>query len=265
MFCRHGEETIKEMKLSQVHKITLSALLLVLTIILTRITPLQDFPVIPWIRISLGPSLIIFSSLLLGPLYGAIVGAGSDILGIVLFPNKLGYGINPLFTLVYGLLGVLPWILLYLVKRIKNEEILRFLFIIISVLIGIAIELFIFFVPQIQSGYDFKAGIKIAIIVVSSVLMIVDIILIHLFNMFFRKKYGQVFSPFKIAFVCLISELVLMLFLNSLVKTITFEVNYWIIFFAQLLVFFIDVPLNTFVCEFLILLVARIKGQSLVE
>ena len=75
------------MKISQVQKITLSALFLALIIILTRITPLQNIPVIPWIRISLGPALIIFSSLILGPIYGAIVGALSDILGIVLFPN----------------------------------------------------------------------------------------------------------------------------------------------------------------------------------
>ena len=137
------------MKISQVQKITLSALLLALTIILTRITPLQNFPLIPWIRISLGPALIIFSSILLGPLYGAIVGAGSDILGIVLFPNSLGYAINPLFTLVYGLLGVLPWILYILIKRIKNRYIPIIIFLASSILVYSALVIFIFLVPSI--------------------------------------------------------------------------------------------------------------------
>lgn len=249
------------MKLSQVQKITLSGLLLALTIILTRMTPLQNFPLIPWIRISLGPSLIIFSSILFGPIYGAIVGAGSDILGIVLFPNSLGYGINPIFTLVYGLLGVLPWLLYFLIKRIN----VRFLEISLvggaSVLVFGALVYFIFFSPTITSNYSFELWHKILIVSIAFVLFSATIILLFVIERYYKRKYGELASPFKIAFVVLVSEVLLMLLLNSFVKTFTFEVNFWIIFFAQAIVFFMDVPLNTFVVEGLLLLTYRLKNK----
>lgn len=249
------------MKLSQVHKITLSGLLLALTIILTRITPLQNFPLIPWIRISLGPSLIIFTSILLGPIYGAIVGAGSDILGIVLFPNSLGYGINPLFTLVYGLLGVLPWLLYFLIKKVH----VRFLEIGlvggVSILVFVALIYFIFFSPTIAANYSFELWHKILIVSIAFVLFVATVILLFAIERYYKNKYGELASPFKVAFVVLVSEVLLMLLLNSFVKTFTFEVNFWIIFFAQAIVFFIDVPLNTFVVEGLLLLTYRIKNR----
>ena len=249
------------MILSQVQKITLSGLLLALTIILTRITPLQNFPLIPWIRISLGPSLIIFSSILLGPIYGAIVGAGSDILGIVLFPNSLGYGINPLFTLVYGLLGVLPWLLYFLIKKVH----VRFLEIGLvggaSILVFGLLIYFIFFSPTIAVNYSFELWHKILIVSIAFVLFVATIVLLFAIERYYKKKYGELASPFKIAFVVLVSEVLLMLLLNSFVKTFTFEVNFWIIFFAQAIVFFVDVPLNTFVVEGLLLLTYRIKNR----
>lgn len=252
------------MKISQVQKITLSALLLALTIILTRITPLQNFPLIPWVRISLGPALIIFSSLLCGPLYGAIVGAGSDILGIVLFPNSLGYGINPLFTIVYGLLGILPWLIYWLIKRIKNPHIPFICLISASILMFGALVYFIFFSSIIAANYNFELYHKIIIVSVAFVLLVATIIALFFINRFFVKRYGDFYCPYKVAFVCLVSEVLLMLVLNSFVKTITFQVNYWIIFFAQAIVFFINVPLNTFVVQGLLILTSRIKGQALI-
>ena len=96
---------------------------------------------------------------------------------------------------------------------------------------------------------------------IAFVLMVATVISIFFINKFYKKRYGEIFSPYKIAFVCLISEVLVMLFLNSLVKTITFEVNYWVIFFAQLVVFFIDVPLNTFVVEGLLLITQRLNNR----
>ena len=251
------------MKISQVQKITLSALLLALTIILTRITPLQNFPLIPWVRISLGPALIIFTSLLCGPLYGAIVGAGSDILGIVLFPNSLGYGINPLFTVVYGLLGILPWLIYFLVKKVKNQQIPLICLISAMILIFAALVVLMFFSPIISANYSFELYHKIIIVSVAFVLMVGMLISLLLMNKHFTKKYGEILSLYKIAFVCLVSEFFLMLLLNSWVKSFYFEVDFLIVFFASAIVFFINVPLNTFVVEGLLILINKFKGQTL--
>lgn len=251
------------MRISQVQKITLAALLLALTIILTRVTPLQNFPLIPWIRISLGPALIIFASILLGPFYGAIVGAGSDILGIVLFPNALGYGINPLFTLVYGLLGILPWLIYWLIKRCKNSLIPLISLISAGILMYSLLVLFIFINPAVLNSYEFSFTVKMIIISVAFVLMLATFITLFFINNHFVKKYGEDLSPYKFAFVCLVSETLLMLFLNSFVKTFTFGVNFWVIFFAQAIVFFVDIPLNTFVVTGLLLLTNKIRPLGL--
>lgn len=252
------------MKIGQVQKITISALLLALTIILTRVTPLQNFALIPWIRISLGPALIIFASLLCGPFYGAIVGAGSDILGIVLFPNALGYGINPLFTLVYGLLGIFPWLIYHLVKFIKNDAVLYICSGIASILLFAILTILMFFSPSIAANYDFNLTIKIVILSVAFILLIGTMIALYFVSKYFKKKGEGNFLPNRISFVCLVSEILLMLFLNSLVKTITFEVNYWIIFFAQLIVYFINVPLNSFVVNWLLILFDRHLKNKLI-
>ena len=249
------------MKISQVQKITLSALLLALTIILTRITPLQNFPLIPWVRISLGPALIIFTSILCGPLYGAIVGAGSDILGIVLFPNSLGYGINPLFTVVYGLLGILPWLIFFLVKRIKNRRIPFICLGSAMFLMFIGLVLMMFISPIIAANYNFELYHKIIIISIAFVLMVGMMISLIFMNKYFVKRYGENLSIYKVAFVCLISEFLVMLLLNSWVKSFYFEVDFLIVFFASAIVFFINVPLNTFVVEGLLILISKFKGQ----
>lgn len=249
------------MKLTQVHKMVFAALLLVLTIIFTRITPLQNIPIIPWIRISLGPALIIFTSIYLGPLYGAIVGAGSDILGILIVPNALGYGINPLFTVVYGLLGVVPYLIYLLVKRIKNPHIPFICLIAISSLLFIIAIYFLFFSPTVLENYDFQGIYNWLILAIAFVLLLGNVVAIYFINRFYKKRYGEIYSPYKIAFVSLISELLVLTLLNSFAKTFTFNVNFWVIFFAQVVVFFIDVPLNTFVVEGLIILINRIQGN----
>ena len=50
-------------KLSQIQKITMAAVMIVLTIIFTRLLSIQNIQVIPFVRISLGPAVVILASL----------------------------------------------------------------------------------------------------------------------------------------------------------------------------------------------------------
>lgn len=248
-------------KTSLIQKITLSGLFLALTIIFTRILSIQNIPVIPFVRISLGPALIILSSLFLGPISGMIVGAGSDILGIVLFPNSLGYSINPLITLVYGLLGLLPGLLYLLIVKIKSPQksfisigitlFLLFVFVTIFLLMNNEIVLF-------NKSYYFELWQKILIIVLSFVLSIITMICLYFTNKFISKRNDGTINTYSIALICLICELFIMLILNSIVKTIFFEIDFIFIFFAQAIVFFIDIPLNSLVVTYLMLLLSKV-------
>lgn len=249
------------MKLDNVVKICLSGLLLALVIIFTRFLSFQNIPIIPFVRISLGPALIIFASIVLGPIYGGIVGGLSDILGILLVPNALGYSINPYFTLVYTLLGVIPWCLFKLFSLIKKENILFWIF--NSFLLGlwIFITVFILLNPSV-ANVNFELYQRILIIVISFVLLSLTGFLVYFINKRFKNR-GDV-SVMNVAFVSLISEIFIMLILNTIVKSIFFEIDFFVIFFFQAIVFFIDVPLNTFVVSYLIKILNQVsfKGRK---
>ena len=65
-----------------VHKICLAGLIMALVVVLQKVVAINYIPVIPFVRLSLGgPALIIFASVLLGPIYGMLIGIGSDLLG----------------------------------------------------------------------------------------------------------------------------------------------------------------------------------------
>lgn len=253
------------MKLSIVHRICFTGLLLALTIIFTRLLSIQNIPVIPFVRISLGPALIILSSIALGPLCGAIVGAGSDILGIVLFPNSLGFSINPFFTIVYGVLGILPWLLFYLLKRIKKPQIsaiclfsmmlLMWVFVLVFLLTHESVTLF-------SKQYDFEVWQKWLIISLSLVLTVGTVFAVYFTNRFIKNKFGdEENQTYSISLTCLICEVLVMLIFNSIVKTIFFEVDFLFVFFSQAVVFFINIPLNTFIVTYLLLIFKNISAH----
>lgn len=252
------------MKIDHIQRIALSGLLLALVIIFTRFLSIQNIPIIPFVRISLGPALIIFSSLLLGPIYGGVIGGLSDILGIVLVPSALGYSINPWFTLVYALLGVLPWCVYKLVNLIKSERLMYiitvsfigaiFVFVTVFLLINNSIVLF-------SKEYFFELYQKIIIIAVAFVLSLGISIGLYFINKYFvnkTKNTNYEISTYKIALTSLINELFVLLILNSIVKMIFFETDFLVIFFSQGLVFFINIALDSFVVTLLLHLTSKV-------
>lgn len=242
------------MKISPVAKISLSGLILALVIIFTRFLSIQNIPVIPFVRISIGPALIIFSSIFLGPLYGAVIGGASDILGILLVPNALGYAINPWFTLIYTVLGILPWCFFKLFKLIKNEK---------TSFIGVVAILAALYAFVLIYGLTQDLGLKtyIKIIIFVSVFVLLAGTAVGLF--FINRKMKDGVVPVNVvAMTVLLSEILVMLIANSIVKSIFFEVNFFVVFFSASIVFFIDIPLNTIVVSYLLKLANKVFYKS---
>lgn len=253
------------MKNNVVQKITVSALLLALTIICTRLLSIQNIPIIPFVRISLGPALIIFTSIFVGPIPGLVVGAASDILGIVLFPNALGYSINPFFTIVYGLLGLLPYFTFRATNLVKKNSIN---FTIISAILGclfVFVTVFIFLNSEIvlfNKTYTFLLWHKFLISGLSLLFSVGTLFAVYFTNRNLVKKYGEdQVHTYPIAIAVIIVELFVMLILNSLVKALFFEVDFLFVFFSQAVVFFIDIPLNTFVVALLGVITRKVSHE----
>jgi len=105
------------MKISS-HKITTMGFLIALSIILTRIASLRiAIGGVEGIRIGLGKLPIILGGIIFGPLAGGLIGAFSDLLGY--FTNPIGVYM-PHFTLTSALAGIIPAIILILMRK-KDE------------------------------------------------------------------------------------------------------------------------------------------------
>lgn len=265
---------MNKIKIDSVQRIAIGGLLLALIIIFTRFLSFQNIPLIPFVRISIGPALIIFASLLLGPIYGGVIGGLSDILGIILVPNALGYSINPFFTLIYTLLGVLPWCVFKLVNYIKSNKLIYIIS--ISILVSLFIFLTIFLllndaIVLFSKQYNFELYQKILIIVICSLLISALSVGIYFIDRYFCHKNKDTyasFSSFKVAFTSIVVELLVLLVLNSIVKMIYFEIDFLVIFFTQSIVFIIDVALDSFIVTLLLYIFNRQvqnKGGSLNE
>lgn len=98
--------------------ICLAALLLACSIVLTRFL---SFMPSSTIRFSLGGIAISLASLLLGPLFGGLVGLLSDVIGILINPMGTPHlGI----TLNATLFGILPGLLVYLSGQLRLREVI---------------------------------------------------------------------------------------------------------------------------------------------
>ena len=251
-------------KISVVQKITLSGLLIALVTILQKILAINYIPIIPFLRISLGgPALIIFSSIFLGPIYGMAIGAISDVLGYFIFdPKMIGY--LPQITAIYGVLGLVSVFIFFLFKLIKNEKItLIFQGAIFSLLIA-GVTVYLFLKPNLQlygSTYELALWQKILIPSLMLVLFAGLFVSSILFNRHYKKDKLPM-SPVSISFSCFVIEILIMVAFGTLMKGWAFGFNtYPMILVCQVIVMFINVPLNTW----LIILLLRITNRFYIE
>ncbi len=116
-------EKARSGKLSPIQTISIAAMMLALATVMTCLckyfSRIFAVPGIRFARISFGTAIIMFSSLFLGPLYGGVVGFGSDILACLLLPTGT---YNFVYTLIAIAWGVLPWLLFKLFSLIKSDK-----------------------------------------------------------------------------------------------------------------------------------------------
>jgi ECF transporter S component (folate family) len=106
-----------------VRKITLAALLVAISIVLTRffgiVIPLGGFPSL---SLDLGSVPIVLSGIVLGPIFGGIVGFSSDLVGFNINPRggifHFGFMLNAILT------GVIPGLIFIFLKN-KNLKFIK--------------------------------------------------------------------------------------------------------------------------------------------
>ena len=247
-------------RLSTVQRICLSGLFIAIVTILQKVLAINYIPVVPFLRISLGgPALIIFASIFLGPIYGMMIGIASDVIGYFVFDPKT-MGFFPQITAIYGVLGLLSFFIFWLLKLIKNKTVMLIVEGVTFVGLLTFVSLFLFLNDNLQlysSTYNLLLWQKILIVSVLLVLLSV----IFFFTIFFDKKFKEdklPLSPITVSFACFLIEAIVMVLFGTLMKCLAFGFQtYPMILVCQILVMFINVPLNTW----LILLLCRITSR----
>lgn len=247
-------------RLSPIQKICLSGLFIAIVTILQKVLAINYIPIIPFLRISLGgPALIIFSSIFLGPIYGMCIGALSDILGYFLLDPKM-MGFLPQITAIYFLLGLVSFFIFCLFKRIKNDVLMLVIEAICFIGIIAGITVFFFLKPNLQlygTTYTLVLWQKILIPSIMFILFSGLFVSSILFNKYYRGQNLKL-SPICISFCCFIIELLVMVAFGSIMKGFAFGfATYPMILICQLIVMFINIPLNTW----LIILLMRITQR----
>lgn len=234
-------------KLTTIQKICLAGLFIAVTTILQKVLAINYIPIIPFLRISLGgPAMIIFSSIFLGPVYGLAIGAISDVLGYFLLDPKM-MGFLPQITAIYALLGFVSFFIFWLIKFIKNDKLMLIIegSVFASLIVGVG--LFIFLKPNLQlygSTYTLVLWQKILIPSLMLVLFSALFASSILFNKHYKSEKLPI-GPIQISFSCFAIEILVMVLFGTLMKGWAFGFSTFpMIVICQLIVMFINIPLN---------------------
>ena len=232
--------------LTVIQKICLSGLFIALVVILQKVVAINYLAFAPFVRISFGgPALIIFASILLGPIYGALIGMGSDLLGYLIFDPRM-YPPYLQITAIYTVLGFVSYYVFSIVFSIKNRKVLAMIEIIVLAVIWALASMFVILNNQItlfSSTYDVPLLSKI---LVPSILgmMFIGIIL---FSILYKPKDDSPYmSPLHICFASFICDLFVIVLFGSVMKAWAFGfATFLAIIICQAMVMFVNVTLDT--------------------
>jgi len=248
--------------LSHVQKITLAGVLISLIIILQKVLAINYIPVVPFVRVSIGGcALLIFASILLGPWYGLLIGIAEDVLGYLIFDPK-SMSFFPQITAIYGLMGFVSYFIFMLVRQIKSKKVMFVVEMATFVGVLTAVTLFLCLNTEVtlySSTYTIEDWQRIAIpLILFGLLAILTVCIIFTDRYFKNRKDQQLFNAYQVSFACFIIEVTVMILFGTLMKGFAFGFQtYPVILISQLIVGFINIPLNTFLISYIMIFAKR--------
>lgn len=240
----------------------MAGLFIAIAVILQKVLAINYIPVIPFVRISPGgPAIIIFSSILLGPWYGLLVGAASDILGFVLF-DASSLGFFPTITLIYAVLGLVPYFLFSIFKKIRDNKISLVFIIAFMTACIVAVTIILSINDSLtlyHSVYQVTLLMRILIPISMAFLFACLLVFVILYHRRVSKANEDLpLYPIQTSFALLVIEIVVFVIFGSLMKAIAFGFEtFWVILLAQIIVMFVNIPLNTIVITILVRVISK--------
>lgn len=229
-------------KMSPIFKITFSALFIALGIVLSRFASLPGLFGLPFLKISISPAIVMFSSFYLGPIYGLAVGTLTDVLGALLFPTG---AFNPLYTIAASLTGLIPFLAYWLLRKIKIEDKFPFIGASLSILFTIGLIIFCSLNDSItsESGkttYQITTGMKFGLCITAICLTAALIVLcIFLPRIFKKRKFAKYYNINLIVSSVFITYFLFKIPVGSLVQSILLEWDFLVILLVRTMTGFI--------------------------
>lgn len=262
-----------------IERISIASLLIAFTIIFTRFVGV-DFG---FSRISLGAVPVMMASIILGPIYGAVVGVGADIIGNGF---RYGFGSTLPWPIISALInGVLPWLLFKAMRKLKsNEQKVPFI-IYFFVLIWLLISLIIWINPSIAIplGKDsegnalthvitFNLTWKIVFPLGLGLVLVMFYFVTHFINKYFKTQVFQnkdCPTPYEVALFVFITSFIVQVIWGPIWKGFLFAgfspYGYLPILALESLIFLIIFPFKTFFVSFLLSLYYRYIDKTNLE
>lgn len=230
--------------LSQIQKICLAGIFTALVAVFQKVLAINYVPGLPFVRLSFGgPALIIFSSILLGPWYGLLVGAASDVLGYFIF-DMSSFGWFPQITVIYAVLGFVSYFVFGLIRHFDNKKKMILTEIVAFIIFIASIVLFL-----IQQDVDL--WIKIVIPSIALVLGTLCLVMICFLNK--KIEPSKKLNLFQISFASFILDVVVLLAFGTLMKSFAFGFeSYLLIFTCQAFVLFFNILIDTIVLSLML-------------
>lgn len=223
----------------EIKKITLAALFMVLSLILSRASVYVPIFGAPLMRFGLGTIPIVLGSLLLGPLYGAVIGGLADLIGALAFPvGPYFFG----FTLDSMLLGVMPWLVLFIAKKIKHGSQLTASFVYLFV-----VSLLVAFLIKFNSVKIFDHVIVLNVYLKAALGVLYSLALLAIYY-FTHRKATEENSSFRIVFnSVLVNEIFITALLAGLWKYLLYGVPYFVNVGISTLLLLINLPIKSLI------------------
>jgi|694.fasta_scaffold08098_6 ECF transporter S component (folate family) len=235
-----------------IRRITLSGMLIAIAIILERFV---SIPIGLTNRIAFGSAIVIASSLVVGPFYGMIVGAATDIFGFMIF-NATGLAFTPFVTVGYVVLGFLPY---FLYRAFQGTFFQKYGIFLLQGLL-LVISFYAIYFAYANETFTFRNGPEVLIVELDQLWfrIVGPIVLLTVFIGFayfvqWLKTLTQKSSiaPMTIALSVFIVEVLVTIIWGGLWRSIYFGASQWVFFFTQTGFFVIGYPVKTLLVYFL--------------
>lgn len=238
-----------------IRQITLTGMLIAMGIVLERFLAI---PIGATNRIAFGTAIVVVSSLIVGPFYGAIVGASVDILGFMI-SNLNGGAYTPFVTIGYLVLGFLPYFLVELFKLLRHVPFKPFIF------YGTLSALFIYGVSYAYThdSFLFRNGATLVTVTIDGWYRIVaPLVFIAVFAAFawFLQQLNRQFNrrtllvsapnPSEITIALFVTDILVNILWGAVWRSIYFGSDVLAFFFIQTGFFIIGFPIKALLVNY---------------